>query len=205
MALLAAPHFLNSRKDLPLIDHQTGVGYWKGGTGLAVEDAGVAGVQVRLCQGRVNRRTDRIARLVADELEDVCTDVPAAEGVQAPVRLDRRDFRVVGIEGGIGGALQGLGDSVAEEDGVDFIRLRISFVFVEGEEDEGVLHEVLVREEGGEEAVGPGAGKGDVGVVAVVGHVGRDKHPLRELVSGEVGVELGEVFYDGEAVLRFGD
>lgn len=67
------------------------------------------------------------------------------------------------------------------------------------------MHEVLVCEEGGEEAVGPSAGDGDVGVVTVVGHVGGNEHPLRELVGGEVGVELGEVFDGGEAVLGFGD
>lgn len=41
--------------------------------------------------------------------------------------------------------------------------------------------------------------------MAVVGHVGGDEHPLRELVGCEVGVELGEVLDDGEAVLALRD
>lgn len=153
----------------------------------------------------VRGRTNGIARLVRDELEDICADVPATEGVKVPVRFNSGDFRVVGIERRVCSAVEGSGDGVAEEHGVDFIRLGVCFVFVEGDEDEGVLHKFFVGEERGEEAVEPGTGDGDVGVVAVVGHVGGDEHPLRELVGREVGVELGEVFDDGQPVLALGD
>jgi len=78
MALLAAPHLLNRREHLPLIDNETGVGNRKWRLCFAVEDTGVAGIQIRLRQGRVCRGTNRISRLVANELEDIRADVPAA-------------------------------------------------------------------------------------------------------------------------------
>lgn len=205
MALLTTPHARDSRQHRPPIHHESRIRDRERRLRPTVKGTRVAGVQVRLRQRRVTRRTDRISRLVGDELEDVCADVPAAEGVQTPVRFHGGDLGVVRIEGGIGGALEGDGDGVAKEDGVDFVLLAVCFVFVESEEDEGIVHEVFVRQERREEAVRPGAGDGDGRVVAVVGHVGGDEHPLRELVCGEVGVELSEVLDDGEAVLALRD
>lgn len=144
MALLTAPHARNSRQHRPPIHHETRVRHRQRRLRLTVEDTRVAGIQVRLRQRRVTRRADRVSRFVRDKLEDVCAHVPAAKGVETPVRFHGGDLGVVRVKGGVCGALEGDGDGVAEEDGVDFVLLGVCFVFVEGEEDEGIVHEVFV-------------------------------------------------------------
>jgi len=67
----------------------------------------------------------------------------------------------------------------------------VGLVLVEGDEDEGVVHEALVFEERGKEGLQPFASDGDGGVVTVGGHVGGDEHPLGELVILKVGGEHG--------------
>lgn len=101
--------------------------------------------------------------------KDIGADVEAAERVQVPVSFDGGNLAVVVIVGGIAGADQVRGNGVAEQDGEDAVLDRVGLVFVEGDEDEGVLHEVLVVEEGVEEGAQPFTGDGYGGVVAVRG------------------------------------
>ena len=89
--------------------------------------------------------------------------------MEAPVRFDGGDLRVVVVEVAVGGADQVCGDGVAEEDPGDAVGRGVGFGFVKGDEDEGARHEVGVFEEGGDEIADPGAGVGDGCVVAVVG------------------------------------
>lgn len=134
-----------------------------------------------------------VASLLSNKLEQVGTAVPAAQGGETPVSAQRGDDGVVGVEGVVGGALQVLGDGAAQQDGVDAVLLLVGGGLVEGDQDEGVLGEVVVLEEGGHEALQEVAGDGDVGVVGVVGHVGGDEQVLGETVVVQVLVEGGEV------------
>lgn len=138
-------------------------------------------------------RVVRVPRLLGEEAEQVRAAVPSAQRGQAPVRGEGGDDGVVRVEGLVLLSAQVLGHRAAEEEAVDFVAELVGVVLVEGEEDEGVVGEVFVVEQLGEELVGPGAGEGDVGVVGVVGHVGRDEAVLREPVVLEVVVEGGEV------------
>jgi hypothetical protein len=88
--------------------------------------------------------------------------------------------------------------SVTEQCAPDLVRNVVCLVLVERQQDEGVLQELLVAEEWGQEFLRPCSGESDVGVVAVVGHVGRDPHPLGQLVGFEVLVELGKVLDVGD-------
>lgn len=55
------------------------------------------------------------------------------------------------VKSAVYGALERGRDGAAKEDGEDFVADVVGFVFVEGEDDEGVVHEVGVLEEGIEE------------------------------------------------------
>lgn len=50
------------------------------------------------------------------------------------------------VESVIRGAVEGLGDGTAKEEGEDFVGGGVGLYLVEGEDDEGVVHEVLVCE-----------------------------------------------------------
>jgi len=75
-----------------------------------------------------------------------------------------------------------LGYGVAEEDAENAVLDGVRFVFVECYEDECVLHEFFVGEEGLEEGSEPDASDGYRGVVSVGGHVGGYEHPLGEFI-----------------------
>lgn len=138
--------------------------------GGAVEDAVVALVPVHLGQGHgAAPGADLVAGGVGHDLPHVGADVPAAEGVEAPVGADRGDLRVVVVEVGVGGADVLLGHGVAEQDADDAVLLGVGRVLVEGDQDEGVIHEALVVQQGLEEVASPGAGDGDRSVVGIRG------------------------------------
>lgn len=97
-------------------------------------------------------------------------------------------------------SLLGRRNRIAEQDGEDFVVAQVVLRFVECDEHERVFHEVGVAEERRQERAEKGSGGGDGGVVAVVCHVGRDEHPLRQLVARQIAVKHCEVFYLGQAV-----
>lgn len=134
--------------------------------------AGVGGVEV---ETRSVNDDVLVTGDVGDGLEDVGAAVPASEGGEVPVGGDGGDGREVVVESVIRGSVEGLGDSAAEEEGEDFVGGGVGVYLVEGEDDEGVVHEVLVCEEGGEEGLGPRGGFDDCCIMAVVGHVGGDE------------------------------
>lgn len=169
---------------------------------LLVEDTGVRGVP-EVAVGQLGGRplAEAVAGLLGNQVEDVGTDVPAAQGVEVPVGLNGGNLAVVVVEVVVGGAGEVLGEGVAEQDGENLVALGVGLVLIPGEQDEGVVHEVLVVEEGLEESAAPHASNADVGVVAVRSHVGGDEHPLGQLVLLEVLVELGAAGVDHGQVL----
>jgi hypothetical protein len=108
-----------------------------------------------------------VSSLVSDEGEDVGTDIPATQSVQVPVGLDSADLRVVVVELSISGADELLGNSVTENDAEDTVLEGVSVRLVESDQNQGVLHEMLVVEKGLQEVASPGTSSSDTRVVAV--------------------------------------
>lgn len=180
---------------------------------LLVEDTGVRGVPVVAVGGGGGRPlAEAVASLLGNKVEDVGADIPAAQGVEAPVGLDCGNLTVVVVEVVVGGAHKVLGDGVTEQDSENLVALGIGLALIPGEQNKGVVHEVLVVEERLEESTAPLAGNANVGVVAVRGHVGGDEHPLGQLVllevlveHGAAGVDHGQVLDLRQALLVVGD
>lgn len=106
----------------------------------------------------------------------------------------------------VGGSDEVLRNGVTEEDTEDVVGDGVGVVLIEGQQDQGLgAVEVGVRQERLEEACGPSAGSGDGGVVAVIGHVGSDEHPLGKSVGLQVLVEGGEVLDRAETLGVVGD
>lgn len=153
-----------------------------------------------------------VASFAGHQVVDVGTNVPSTEGRQIPVGRNRGNLGVVVIETVVFSANKLSGDGITDQDAENLVADGVDFALVPGDEDKGVLHEVLVAQQRLEEVAGPATGGGDVGVVAVRGHVGGDEHPLGELVGLEVLVEvrLGlivavEGLEAGETLLVSGD
>lgn len=158
---------------------------------LVGERAGVGLVEVDVLVVEVELRV-LVAGLVGDQVEDVGVAVPSSQRRETPVLGDGGDGRVVVVEGVVDGSLEVVGDGTAEEDGEDLVGDTVGLVLVEGQQDQGVVHEVLVAEERGHEVALPGGAEGDVGVVGVVGHVGGEESPLRQGLGVQVGLEVVE-------------
>lgn len=71
--------------------------------------------------GHLGLGTDVVAGLLANEVEDVSADVPAAEGVQVPVGFDGGDLGVVVVVVRVLGADEAVMDGVTKEDGEDAV------------------------------------------------------------------------------------
>lgn len=99
----------------------------------------------------------------------------------------------MGVQGVIGGANQVRRNGPSEQDGENIVLNRVVLALVKGEQEESVVPEVGVVHQTGHEPTQPGRGKGDVGIMTIVGHVRRDERPLRKLLVIQVGVEVGEV------------
>lgn len=171
---------------------------------VAAEGVEVAGVRVvpeHVAEAVALPCPDLVARPVAHDGKDVGANIPAAQGGEVPVGLDGSNLGVVVVEAVVGGADELLGDGVAHEDGEDVVLQRIRLVLVPGDEHQRVVHELVVIQKGLEERARPRTGDGGRGVVAVRGHVGRDEHPLRQLVRLEVLVEHGPRRVDHGEVL----
>lgn len=160
------------------------------GVGVGGERTIKSGVDVEV--GGVNLVVG-VSSLVGDNLEDVGTAVPATEGRKTKVSLDGSQGRVVGIESIIRSANQLLGDSTAEKDGEDLVVKGVVIGLVKGEQDERLVPEVSVVFELLNETTLPDRGKGDVGIVSIVGHVGSNESPLRKSIVLNVRPQAREV------------
>lgn len=152
----------------------------------------VGGVPVVLLELRITLPLAQlVASLVSNQVVDVGTNIPSTKGRQIPVGRNRGNLRVVVVETLVFGTNKFSGDGITNQYAENLVADGVDFALVPGDEDKGVLHEVLVAQERLEEVAGPATGGGYVGVVAVRGHVGGDEHPLGELVGLEVLVEVG--------------
>ena len=86
----------------------------------------------------------------------------------------------MGVDGVIGCADHILGNGISKENRHDTVRLKISVVLVEGDQDQCALHEVGVLQQRRQPALEELAGDGDGAVVGIIGHVGRNERPLRQ-------------------------
>ena len=142
-----------------------------------------------------------VASLGSNRREDVGTNIPAAKGREVPVGLDGGELRVVVVEVVVVLANVLAGESISEKNGQDVVLDAVGLVLVEGDENQSVLHKVLVFEERVHESLEPVTSNGDGAVVSIRGHVGGDEHPLGELVSLEILVELRGGLVDHGKVL----
>ena len=146
-----------------------------------------------------------IARLVGDNAKDVCTAIPATQRRKTPVGGDRRNGRVVGVKGIILGAPELHRDRTAHQNTENSVVLRVGVILVEGEQNQRVVHEVDVVEQGRHPVPLPLGGEGDVGVVPIVSHVGSDESPLGKLPLGQVVLKAGEVLDLAQTCAVVGD
>lgn len=141
---------------------------------------------------RVNIVVD-IAGLLGQPAEQVRTAIPATQGGKTPVRGQGSDDGIVGVEGVILSAQEIIRDGTAEKESIDVVTNLIGASLIKGEHNKSVLGEVIVFEKFAQEAPGPGTGNGDVGVVAIIGHVRGDEHVLGKTVVLQIIVEAAEV------------
>jgi len=134
-----------------------------------------------------------VSGLLSNPAEEVGTAVPATKRRETPVGRQGGDNGVVGVEGIVLLALEVLGDSTTKKEREDLVSDLVGVCLVKGELNQSVLGEVLVLKQFSQETVGPATGKGDVGVVGIVSHVGRNEHMLRESLVLQVIVEAGKV------------
>lgn len=148
LILKILPRLANRWQDRSAVLHQLRVWHWLWRPLLAVEDAGIALIEVATSERSRVPRSQRIMRLGSDETENVGTNVPAAEGMQIPVRFHGGKLRVVVVKGAVGGSGKRGIHGVAEENGEDFVLRCVGFVLVKSDEYKGVIHEVGVVQEG---------------------------------------------------------
>ena len=173
LVLLTDPSVLDCRKGGSSIAAGVAVRYWLRSPGLGVEDTSVRGVKETVIERwSSGPLAESVASVGSDLLEDVGTNIPTPKGVEVPVGLNGGEFGVVIVEVGVGGADEVIGDGVTEENGEDAVLNGVGFVLVEGDEDEGILHEIGVIQEGGKEGLEPLSGNGDRGIMSIRGHVG---------------------------------
>ena len=119
--------------------------------------------------------------------------------VKVPVGLGRGNLGVVVVEGAVGGTLQVVGNDTAQQDGEDGVLLTVGLVFIESDQDQGVVHKVVILQQWGHEVSGPLTCNLDVGVVGVVGHVWGNDDVLWQLFVSQVLLEVGKVLHDRQS------
>lgn len=75
----------------------------------------------------------------------------------------------------------------------------VGLVFIESDQHQGVVHEVVVLQQWGDEVSGPLTCNLDVSVVSIVGHIWSDDDVLWQLLVSQVLLEAGEVLHDGQS------
>lgn len=114
-----------------------------------------------------------------------------------PVRLHGADLGVVVVVSSIICAFT-TRDCPPEKKRKDAVTDLVRLVLVKRDQDKRVVHEVLVGHKRLEEVPRPLPGDSDGRVVAVIGHVRSDKHPLWEIAILQVIIELRKVLLIGE-------
>lgn len=110
-------------------------------------------VEVAGLEETVSPAADLVTGLLGNELEDVSADVEATKGVESPVCLDGGDFRVMVVVSVVGGVMEVLWNDVTEEDSKNTVLTGVDLVFIEGDDDKSVVHEVRIGKEGVKEVV----------------------------------------------------
>lgn len=174
--LLAAPGLDDGGQDSPARAGRLNVNVGslvRGSLEALVKGTGVAGVEKdrRVAAGGRIPRTDVVASVLADKVEDVGADVEASESVQVPVGFDSADLGVVIVVVGVSGADKLLGNSITKDQAEDAVALGVGLALIEGDENKGAAPEVglLIVDKRFEEVAAPLAGGGDRSVVSVAG------------------------------------
>ena len=136
-----------------------------------------------------------VAGLVGNDSEDIGLAVPTAQRRKTPIDGDGANGAIVVVEGVVGGAVQAGVDDVGttDQNAEDVVVLGVGFILVKSQEQQGTIHEVGVIEQWCQPVAHPGGGKGDVGVVTIISHIGSNESPLRQGLARDITVEAGEV------------
>lgn len=92
----------------------------------------------------------------------------------------------MGVEGIVRGTLELLRNGATNKNAEDTVVVGVGLVLIEGQEEEGVVHEILVSEQFAHPRTLPLGSESDVGVMGIVGHVRSDEGPLRKLLVTEI-------------------
>jgi hypothetical protein len=152
---------------------------------------------------------------IGETVRDALVRVAAAERPETPVGLYSGEGRVVRVIGRVDRATSTFGNGTPKQYGEDLVVDGVRLGFVEGEDDQGtIIVEVGVVEQCAEPEIGPIGRKVNGGIVCIVDHVGRHKHPLRDSrvieIDGKVvevanlppaGVIRGDRIVDNERVM----
>lgn len=133
-----------------------------------------------------------VTGLVRNNLEDIGATIPATQGRKPPVGGHTSNHRVVSVKGVILGANQFLGNGTSKKNGEDLVRDWIGFCLIERKNDERLIPEGGVFELRNEIQF-PGSSESDVGVVAIIGHIGGDESPLRKSATNDIGFKAGKI------------
>ena len=206
LRLLGNPLLPDLWQNASSVNFDQAVRHWLRRPRRRVEDTRIAGVEGGVCEcWRACPATQFIIRVLSDIAEDVCAYIIAAESVGIPVRLNGSNLGVVVVEVGVSGADKVMGDGVAEKNREGPVLLGVRAVFVKGDQNHGVLHEILVVEKRLEESSEPGTSCADGGVMCIAGHVWCDEHPLWQLVGLQVLLEHGKILDLGETICVVGN
>ena len=90
-------------------------------------------------------------------------------------------------------AFEGVGYGAAKKNSERLVAFCLGLDFVKCEQNQRVLHEVRVVEQRSNPISLPYGGESNIGVMAVVGHVGGDECPLRKFLVLQIVVETRKV------------
>lgn len=169
-------------------------GDWPGWDVLSVVEG--TGVRLVKVEGEVVvvQLSVLIARLVGHHLEHVGVAVPSTKGWETPVLGNRRNGRVVVVEGAVSGSPQFLGDRSANENRENLVGDFIGLIFIEGDQKHRVVHHILIFDQRRHPGTKPVSGKRYITIMAIVCHVGSYEGPLRKRLALDIVLKIVKTF-----------
>ena len=140
------PSLHNFREDAAASILCISVGHWPRNRRVhAVEVARIRCVEVHITQCWLAcPLANLVLGLVRYKLVHISADIPAAQRVEIPVRLDGSNFGVVVVVIAIRRSHKMLWNCITKENPEDVVLDSVGVVFIEGDQDQSVLHEVLI-------------------------------------------------------------
>lgn len=162
LVMLVLPVLLDRWEGCAAVSARVAVWHWLRCPLLAVEDAGVAIVEVHVGEcGPIRPLAQAVASVSGDVGEDVGANIPATKRVEVPVSLDCGDLGVVVVEVIVGGSDKVVWNGVTDEDAEYSVLDGLCLIFIESDQHQSVVHESLVGKKGSKEVLKPYTSNGD--------------------------------------------